>query len=86
MITVSWNVRGVGSTLKRRHVKEVLNELHTDWIGLQETKLSMIDSSIISQLVGWTYFGFAFSSLVDNADGLICFWNLAGFWEECRIC
>lgn len=80
MILVSWNVRGVGNLLKRRCVKDALCDLHPDWIGLQETKLSSVDSSVIAELVGWPDFGFATSPSIKSAGGFICCWNLAYFY------
>lgn len=75
MIIIPWNVRGVGNIFKRHCVKEVLNDLHADWIGIQETKLNMVDSSIIAQFVGWPDVGFTFSLSIDSAGCLLCCWN-----------
>lgn len=43
MIILSWNVRGVGNLLKCCRIKDALTELRPDWIGIQESKLSMVD-------------------------------------------
>lgn len=63
-----------------------MSYLHTDWIGLQETKLNRVDPSIIGQLVGWLDFGFASSLSIDRAGGLLYYWNETCFREESKVC
>lgn len=52
MIIKSWNVRGVGNPLKRRRIQSALGKIRPNWVGLQESKIINVDSSIISQLTG----------------------------------
>lgn len=86
MIIVSWNVRGLGNSLKRRRVNEALVDLHPDLIGFQETKLSEVDSRIIAQLTDWSDVGYIFSSSFEQTRGLMCCWNPTCFREVSRVC
>lgn len=47
MKILSWNIRGANDPTKRRCLREVIAESRPDWIGLQKTKLRVIDSHLI---------------------------------------
>ena len=51
MLILSWNVRGLGSGVKRRMVKGVVLRLKPEVLFIQESKLKVFDSRVI-QVVG----------------------------------
>lgn len=53
---------------------------------MQESKLSEVDLSCITQLTGWRDAGFAWSLAVNRSGGIICCWNLSSFCETSRVC
>lgn len=61
-IVVSWNVHGINNPSKCRRIKEALLDIRPDWIGIQESKMSKGDSSIIAQISRLQEMGFAILS------------------------
>jgi hypothetical protein len=42
MLGLIWNGRGIGSSNKRKHVRELVENYGLDFIGIQETQLEML--------------------------------------------
>lgn len=51
MIIVSWDVPGINHLSKQHRVKDALSAIRLNWIGIQESKNSDVDSIVISQLL-----------------------------------
>jgi hypothetical protein len=45
MLGLIWNRRGMGSSDKRKHVRELVEEHGVDFIGIQETQLEVFRDS-----------------------------------------
>lgn len=86
MIIVSWNVREVNQPLKHRRIKNAMLSIRPDWIGLQNSKMSDVNTSIISHISGFQDVGFAYSPSIECDRGIICCWNLISFRESSRVC
>lgn len=52
MIIVSWNIRGVCNSLKRCRINGALSKLHSDLIGIKESKISTFVPACIAELTG----------------------------------
>lgn len=67
-------------------IKGALSELHPNWIGIGESKLSIVYPSCITQLTGWQDVGYASSPSVQQVRGIICCWSVSRFRETSRVC
>jgi len=74
-MTLSWNIRGLGSAEKRREVRLLVGEKVPWIVCLQETKLSAFDSSIVSSLWGNPSFNFYFRPSEGASGGLLIMWD-----------
>jgi exonuclease III len=52
MIVCSHNIRGLGSRVKRRYIKELIQKEKIDFMAIQETKMEMIQESLVFYLWG----------------------------------
>ena len=50
MKILSWNVRGLGSRVKRKRVRETVIKAAPDVVLLQETKLEVLDDLVVRDL------------------------------------
>ncbi|GMJ06844.1 hypothetical protein HRI_004353600 [Hibiscus trionum] len=77
---VTWNLRGLGSRIKRAAVRRVIGKLKPGVVFIQESKKEAIDECFISQICGRQFrFSFAFSPSVGAAGGLISVWDVSFF-------
>lgn len=79
MTVITWNVKGLGNRSKRGRIKRDLRSIRARWITLQETKLSLVDGFIISQLCGRGNWGFSFSPSAEAAWGVVYCWAKSAF-------
>lgn len=75
MKAISWNLRGLGSIVKRAIIKEVIHTFIADLLLLQETKLSSMSYPIIRVL--WDNRQCCWVSLdeVGTSGGILLRWN-----------
>jgi exonuclease III len=52
MIVCFHNIRGLGSRVKRRYVKELIQKERIDFLAIQETKIEVIHESLVFNLWG----------------------------------
>lgn len=52
MKALSWNVRGLGSSVNRTIIKEVIRSLKVELLLLQEAKLSLMPQMAVRELQG----------------------------------
>lgn len=71
MQIISWNIRGFGSSVKKRFVSKLIKKRKPDMILIQETKMESIDRFIVQKLWGNGDFEFAFSE-ASGASGDFC--------------
>lgn len=75
MQIISWNIRGLGSSVKKRFVLKLIKKRKPDMVLIQETKLETIDVCLVQNLWGSGDFGFACSSASGASGGLLAIWN-----------
>ena len=82
MIISTWHVRGLGSAVKRRIVKSLVYSHKLDFLFIQESKLKVFDSRLISSIGGkWLSRGVGVDA-VGASGGLIILWNEEAFVVE----
>ncbi|XP_020237260.1 uncharacterized protein LOC109816599 [Cajanus cajan] len=71
----TFNCRGLGADVKRRHISELIRFEELDFIAIQESKLEMCDSALCAQLWGSTEFEWFASLSQGRSGGLLSIWN-----------
>ena len=51
-VMVNWNVRGLNNPARRKVVRDLVSETKATVVALQETKLEVVDTTIISEVPG----------------------------------
>ena len=75
MKAISWNVRGLGNSVKRAVIKEVIRTFRAELPLLQETKLSSMSQSIIRDLWGNSKCLWVSLDVVGTSGGIFLCWN-----------
>lgn len=70
-----WNVRGLNSPARRTAVRSLIGMHAVSVVCLQETKLSSVDSAVVSEICGATFSEFAFSPSDGASGGLLVAWT-----------
>lgn len=68
MKIVSWNVRALGATSKKRLVKDALIKYQPDIVIHQETKCRWVDREIVKEIWSFCFVGWSFQSSAGSAD------------------
>lgn len=82
MQIISWNIRGLGSSIKKRFLYKLIKKRKPDVVFVQETKLENLDYVTIQRLWGSGDFDFAFSSSSAASGGLVVIWRKASFFQS----
>lgn len=72
---MTWNIRGLGSTVKKRFLVKLIKEGKPDMVSIQETKLESVERIAIQKLWGGTNMEFECSNSVGASGGLLIIWN-----------
>jgi len=75
MIVLSFNTRGVRGLLKRKKIRELVNDQRVDILAIQETKKEVISESLCRSLWGNDDFLWAFLLSVGNSGGILSIWR-----------
>lgn len=75
MKLISWNVRGLGSTLKRNAVRKLVRQERVDLLMLQETKLEEVNNSLFKQLWGQEVCEGQWVASSGRSGGIIMLWR-----------
>jgi hypothetical protein len=75
MIVGSFNVRGLGSRVKRRKTRELIVSEKIDFLALQETKLEGVSGSLCNNLWGSVDCDWDFLPSVGNSGGILSLWR-----------
>ncbi|KAK3219401.1 hypothetical protein Dsin_013371 [Dipteronia sinensis] len=75
MLAISWNVRGLGKCEKRKVVCRMVAKYKLVVVFLQETKLSVFDSSVIRSQRGAVLTRGVWVDAEGASGGLITLWN-----------
>lgn len=73
MQIISWNIRGMGSFVKKRILSKLVKRRKPDMVLLQETKLELVDRAIAQRIWGGLNLDFVFSGSVGASGGFIDF-------------
>lgn len=76
---LSWNIRGLGSSIKKRALKEILYHNQIDIVGIQETKLESFSSRTLNALSN-TVTHWTTKSSNGASGGLLLGINESKFW------
>ncbi|GLT40916.1 hypothetical protein SLA2020_150130 [Shorea laevis] len=79
MKLVSFNVRGLGSVLKRKEVGKLVKMEHPDFVFLQETKLDKVNDDVCRMMWNSRELGWVMKESIEASGGLICLWNKMNF-------
>lgn len=72
MKLMSWNVRGLGKSEKRRKLKEIIRVRKLDFVLLQETKKAEISELFVRSLWPGNQMEFMAMDAIGNTGGLLC--------------
>ncbi|XP_057779792.1 uncharacterized protein LOC130998391 [Salvia miltiorrhiza] len=76
---VSYNIRGLGSKIKKREVRELIQKQKIDFCFLQETKMENINEFDLKSIWGTDSVGFARRQADGRSGGILSMWNPAIF-------
>ncbi|GLT45515.1 hypothetical protein SLA2020_193430 [Shorea laevis] len=79
MKVISFNVRGLGSLVKRKEISKLVRIENLDFLFLQETKLEGIEMSLCRLLWNTDDFDWVMQKSNGNSGGLLCVWNKRNF-------
>jgi hypothetical protein len=71
MIVGTFNVRGLGSRVKKRKVRDLIMTEKLDFLALRETKLEGVSSSLCFRLWGSTECDWAVLPAVGSSGGIL---------------
>ncbi|GJR76960.1 putative RNA-directed DNA polymerase [Tanacetum coccineum] len=72
---ISINVRGMGEAGKKGWVNSIIRDERPDVIGLQETKMDVVDEAWVEELWGSRGFGLTQLSANGNSSGILLIWD-----------
>lgn len=75
MQIISWNIRGLGSSIKKWFLFKLIKKRKLDVVFVQETKLENVDVFAIQKIWGHGEFDFACLSAIGASGGLLVIWN-----------
>ncbi|XP_057444431.1 uncharacterized protein LOC130736645 [Lotus japonicus] len=74
MRILTYNVRGLGNSVKWRIIREMITKEEVNFACFQETKLEAIDTWLCRALWGDDSFEWTFTPAVNRGGGLLCLW------------
>ena len=72
---LSINVQGFGKLPKHKWVRDLCLKNCINFLSLKETKITLLDLSLIRSVWGNSYFDFASSSATGMSGGILCVWE-----------
>ena len=82
MNVLSINIQGLGHKARKRWVKELSRKYSINFPSLQETKMELVDESVVRSLWGNLSFDYACSPAVGNSGGVLCVWDCSVFGKS----
>ena len=76
MKILSWNIRGSGSSIKRRAIKKVICKINPDLVVLQEVKRETIDRAFVASIWRSRFKEWVFLPAVGRAGGILVLWDV----------
>ncbi|KAK2456934.1 hypothetical protein QL285_004253 [Trifolium repens] len=75
MIICSFNLRGLGSRVKRRKIRELVRAEKLDFLAIQETKMEIISDHFVYNLWGSNDCDWAYLPAEGNSGGILSIWS-----------
>lgn len=75
MKILSTNIRGLGSRVKKREVRDLIRSQKVDFVCIQESKLEIVDDLICQSVWGDGQIGWATREASGRSGGIISIWN-----------
>jgi exonuclease III len=75
MIVASFNVRGLGGSIKKRKVRELIFKNQIDFLAIQETKMESVNDSLCHSLWGSQDCLWACFPSVGSSEGILSLWR-----------
>ncbi|KAK2449806.1 hypothetical protein QL285_008962 [Trifolium repens] len=75
MICCSFNIRGLGSRVKRRRVRDLVKEEKIDFLAIQETKMEVIPEALAFGLWGNSDCEWRYLPSNGNSGGVLSIWS-----------
>lgn len=75
MQILTWNIRGLGSSVKKRFLSKLIKKRKPSMVCIQETKMEQVDRMVIQRIWGSVDMDFTSSSAVGTSGGLLTKWN-----------
>lgn len=85
MRIISWNIRGMGNTVKKRFLCKLIKERGPDIVMVQESKIERFEKSVIQRLWGNADVEFAESGSDGSSGGILTMWKANVFKSTSRI-
>ncbi|KAK8682808.1 hypothetical protein V6N13_055181 [Hibiscus sabdariffa] len=79
MRVLSWNVSGLGSSIKRSTIRKVLRQQRIEMVFLVETKLEVVSEAVVKSIWWTDSYSFLVSASVGLSGGIIIIWELGKF-------
>ncbi|GLT29065.1 hypothetical protein SLA2020_039530 [Shorea laevis] len=73
MKLISFNVRGLGSVLKRKEIRKLVREERPDFLFLEESKLERVDDELSRTVWNLRECGWVMKESIGASGGLLCF-------------
>lgn len=75
MKIISWNIRGLGSSVKKRFISKLIKERAPEVLLIQETKVDKFEIDSIRRMWGKVEVDFAEVGAEGASGGLLTMWN-----------
>ena len=72
---LSWNVRGSGSSDKRRGIKSLICSMRPDIVILQEVRRSFVDIRFVGSIWSSRFKEWIFLPVIGSAKGILVVWD-----------
>lgn len=79
MKILSYNIRGIGNSVKSKDVREFIRTHNIDVCCLQETKTESVKESLINSLFGGGKLGWIARDSIGRSGGILTMWNIEVF-------
>jgi len=79
MKIISFNVRGVGDTLKRKYLSDLISKEKEDMVCLQETKCSEFSREKFCLLWGNSEVDWVENKAINSVGGVLMMWSNKSF-------
>ena len=76
MKILSWNIRGSGSSIKKRAIKKIICKINPDLVVLQEVKREAIDRAFVASIWISRFKEWVFLLAIGRSGGILVMWDV----------